>query len=189
MGFRTETITVHGSHVTISILRTHIFNWKIWPDFNTIPNVTKPFLLYNELQLVETLSIKSRKFKPLLANHVVAAVGYHIDSGEGSLVFTGDITTCDALWQEVNKISNLKYLIIETAFSNSELVLAKLFKHLCPFLLMTELAKLEFSNKVFPEVYVTHLKPGESEIIIREILARDLILSLQALKNHQVLQL
>lgn len=120
---------------------------------------------------------------------MVVTVGYHIDSGEGSLVFTGDTTTCDALWQEVNKIRNLKYLIIETAFSNSEFELAKLSKHLCPSLLMAELAKLESSNYRLPKVYITHLKPGEGEVIMQEILAGDLISSLQALKNQQVFQL
>lgn len=29
MGFRTEPITIHGSHEIISTLRTHIFNWNM----------------------------------------------------------------------------------------------------------------------------------------------------------------
>jgi ribonuclease BN (tRNA processing enzyme) len=56
----------------------------------------------------------------LPANHTVPAVGYQVDSGQGSLVFTGDTGPCPELWQYVNQIRNLRYLIIECAFSNSE---------------------------------------------------------------------
>ena len=51
----------------------------------------------------------------LPANHVVPAIGFHLDSGKASLVFTGDTTTNDALWPHVNQIRNLRYLVIETA--------------------------------------------------------------------------
>src|SRR5258705_298221 len=88
-----------------------------------------------------------------------------LDSGQGSLVFTGDTTTNDPLWAAVNKISNLKYLIIETAFCNKERELAVISKHLCPSLLAEELAKLERSA----EIYITHLKPGEIELTMQEI--------------------
>lgn len=190
MGIRAEPVIVHASHETITTLRTHIFNWKVWPDFNMIPDVTNPFLRYNEVKLGETLDFNGRKFTALPANHVVSAMGYHVDSGEASLIFTGDTTTCDALWLEVNKIKNLKYLIIETAFSNCELELAKISKHLCPSLLVTELGKLDAGNIQQPvEVYITHLKPGEGESIMQEIAESHLAIPIQALNKNQVFSL
>ena len=71
----------------------------------------------------------------------------------------------DALWRVVNRIENLKYLIIETAFSNKERHLAEISRHLCPETLAEELAKLERNA----EIYVTHLKPGEIEPTMLEI--------------------
>jgi cAMP phosphodiesterase len=202
MGIRAAPVTVHASEETISTLRTHIFNWKVWPDFNTIPDVSEPFLLYNEVKLGETLDFNGRKITPLPANHVVSTFGYHVDSGDFSLVFTSDTTVCDALWVELNKIKNLKYIIIETAFSNSELELAKLSKHLCPSMLVAELGKLKLSklnsdkpnpNKLSPaennspvEVYVTHFKPGEGERIMQEIAESYFALPVKALKNYQI---
>jgi ribonuclease BN (tRNA processing enzyme) len=186
MGIREQSITVHASEETLETLRLHIFNWKVWPDFNAIPSADNPFLRYNEVKLGETLEFNGRKFTPLPANHVIPAIGYHIDSGDASLVFTGDTTVCDALWIEVNKIKNLKYLIIETAFSNSELALAQLSKHLCPSLLVSELAKLAIQNvQQAVEIYITHLKPGEGESIMREIAESHLTFSIQALKQQQ----
>ncbi len=190
MGFRTEPVTVHASEETLATLRNHIFNWKVWPDFNMIPDAIKPLLRYNAVKLGETQDLNGRKFTSLPANHVVPAVGYHVDSGENSLVFTGDTTICDALWVEVNQIKNLKYLVIETAFSNSELELAKLSKHLCPSMLVAELGQLDLAKHNLPvEVYVTHLKPGEGETIMQEIAESYLTLPVQALKKHQVFNL
>ena len=117
------------------------------------------------MRLGETISLNGRKITSVPANHVVPAVGYHLDSGTASLVFSGDTTTNDALWDTVNKIENLRYLIIETAFSNSEKELAIISKHLCPSMLAAELEKL----KREAEVFITHLKPGELELTMREI--------------------
>lgn len=187
MGFRTKPITVHATKETLETLRTHIFNWEVWPDFSIIPDVTSPFLLYNEVALAETLELNGRKITPLPANHVVSAVGYHVDSGVASFVFTGDTTICDPLWVEVNKIKNLKYLVIETAFSNGEFELAKMSKHLCPSMLVSELDKLDISQFDAPfEVYITHLKPGEGEMIMQEIAESHLTLPVKELKNLQV---
>ena len=47
----------------------------------------------------------------------------------------------------VNKIDNLRYLIIETAFCNREKQLAVVSKHLCPSMLAEELSKLDNSHK------------------------------------------
>jgi ribonuclease BN (tRNA processing enzyme) len=80
-------------------------------------------------------------------DHTVPAVGYLLDSGKGSLVFTGDTGPNDALWVVVNRIENLKFLIIETAFSDKDRWLAELSKHLCPSMLGEQLAKLERPRK------------------------------------------
>jgi ribonuclease BN (tRNA processing enzyme) len=142
-----------------------LFNWKLWPDFAQIPNVDSPVLRYDTIEVGVPIAVGKRKITALPANHVVPAVGYQIDSGKASLVFTGDTTTNDALWEHVNRIENLRYLIIETALSDRERPLAVASKHLCPSLLAQELAKLTR----FPEIFITHLKPREADLIMEEI--------------------
>src|SRR3954465_11354992 len=119
-GMRSKPIVVHATRATIEILRNHLFNWAIWPDFTEIPTPEAPFLRYEELELGATLELGGRKIVPIPARHTVPAVGYHLDSGAASLVFTGDTGPHEALWKVVNRIANLKFLIIETAFSNKE---------------------------------------------------------------------
>lgn len=162
---RDRPLTVYASKDTLDILRQHIFNWKIWPDFSEIPSARQPYMRYQAIELGETTDLNGRKITSIPANHVVPAVGYQLDSGEASLVFSGDTTSNDELWNVVNKINNLRYLIIETAFSNSEKELAIVSKHLCPSMLADELAK--FSREA--EVFITHLKPGELELTMQEI--------------------
>ncbi len=165
-GMRKEPVTLYATRESWEILKAHIFNWKVWPDFSVIPDETNPFLNYREVRLGETVELGSRRFTPIPANHVVPAVGYHLEGDSSSMVFTGDTTTCDELWTAINKIENLKYLVIETAFSDGEEKIARLSKHLCPTMLVDELSKLEHKDI---RIYITHLKPGEGEVIMHEI--------------------
>lgn len=164
-GMRSRPITVYAIGPTIEILKNHLFNWAIWPDFTEIPTAEAPFLCYQEVELGRSVAIGERKFTPLPAVHTVPAVGYHLESGLGSLVFSGDTGPNDELWTIVNRIADLKVLIVETAFSNKERQLAEVSKHLCPSMLADELAKLDLD----PEVWITHLKPGEIELTMQEI--------------------
>jgi ribonuclease BN (tRNA processing enzyme) len=111
-------------------------------------------------------------------------VGFHLDSGNASLVFSGDTTTCDALWDAVNGIQNLEYLIVETAFSNAEKELAVVSKHLCPSLLAEELGKLKLS----PAIYIAHLKPGEIELTMQEVSECVRSFAPKMLQNGQVFE-
>jgi ribonuclease BN (tRNA processing enzyme) len=182
---RDAPVTVHATRETLSILREHLFNWKLWPDFTQIPDPAKPLLRYEVLSVGNTVVLDGRRITPLPANHVVPAVGYHLDSGTTSLVFTGDTTRNDALWPHVNRIANLRYLIIETALPDRERALAIASKHLCPSLLAAELGKLTLS----PEVYITHLKPREADAIMGEIVAQVRERHPQMLRNNQVFEL
>lgn len=162
---RDKPLTIYATAATLETLQQHIFNWKIWPDFTQIPNAQQPYMRFQTIELGQAISLGGRKITPLPANHVVPAVGFQLDSGVASLVYTGDTTTNDAFWEVVNRIGNMRYLIIETAFSNAEKGLAVLSKHLCPSLLAEDLLKLVHR----PEIYITHLKPGEVELTMREI--------------------
>ena len=162
---RDKPLTVYATADTRAILEAHIFNWVIWPDFATIPTVDNPFLQFQTITLGQTIALGPRRLTVLPAEHTVPAVGYQIDSGHGSLVFTGDTTSNDALWEVVNRIDNLRYLIIETAFANKDAQLALLSKHFCPDTLAVELQKLTRSA----EIFVTHLKPAQIDLTTEEL--------------------
>jgi ribonuclease BN (tRNA processing enzyme) len=185
-GMRDRPLTVHALPATIEILRNHLFNWSIWPDFTQIPSAEEPLLRFAPVAVGEDVDLGGgRRICALPANHVVPAVGYLVDSGAASLVFTGDTSVNDELWKAVNRVLNLKYLIIETAFCNREKELAVVSKHLCPSMLAEELAKLERSA----EIFITHLKPGEIELTMQEIEEEAGQYRPRMLQNNQVFDL
>ena len=182
---RSRPVTVHALQETLDILDAHLFNWKLWPDFREIPDRNAPILRFAPVWVGMPLVLGGgRSITPIPANHVVPAVGYHLDSGQGSLVFTGDTTCIDDLWKYINKIKELKYIIIESALSDAERELAVVSKHLCPALLAEELLKLQSD----PAIYVTHFKPREAELIMAQILARVPQRDLHMLEQNQVFE-
>ena len=162
---RGSPIVVYGIKETLDILRAHLFNWKLWPDFTQIPDAEHPFMVYREIRVGETVELGERRFTAIPANHTVPAVGYALDSGRAALIYSGDTWVNDGLWHAVNTTPHLKYLIIETAFPDKEHEIAAASKHLCPRVLAQELGKM----RATPEVYITHLKPGEGALTMKEV--------------------
>ncbi len=181
---RDQPVTVYAIEETLAILREHIFNWKIWPDFSQISHASQPVMRYQPISLGKAVDLQGRRITALPANHTVPAVGYQLDSGAASLVYSGDTYINDALWTVVNRIDSLRYLIIETAFPNADKELAVLSKHLCPSLLAGELAKY----KGDAQILITHLKPDETDLIMQEIAGCAGEFNPQILTNNQIFE-
>jgi ribonuclease BN (tRNA processing enzyme) len=162
---RQRPIVVHALAETVEALRTHIFNWVIWPDFTEIPHYERPWMVFEPLPVGASVTLGTRSIRSLPANHTVPALGFQLDSGDGALVFSGDSWPTDEFWRLVNAVPDLRYLIIETAFSNRERDLAITAKHLYPIELGEQLKSLRRE----PEVLITHLKPSDADTIAREI--------------------
>jgi ribonuclease BN (tRNA processing enzyme) len=181
---RDQPLTVYATAATLEVLAKHIFNWSIWPDFSVIPSGERAIMRYQTITLGQSVRLGERVITALPAEHTVPAVGYQLDSGAGSLVFTGDTTANDTFWPVVNRIANLRYLLIETAFPNREQRLAELSKHMCPNMLASELKKLSRDA----EIYISHLKPSQIELTMAEIEDCAGDFRPRMLKNNQVFE-
>lgn len=164
---RAGAVTLHAEAETLAMLREHIFNWRIWPDFTGIPGPYGAKLRMEVIQPGDALRFGDRVIRPVPALHAVPAVGYVLGAPAGSLGFSGDTTLCDAQIDAFNAVPDLRYLVVETAFPESQRELALASRHLCPSMLDEMLGRLHGT----PEVFVTHLKPGHEEAIVRELQA------------------
>ncbi|GAA5158651.1 3',5'-cyclic-nucleotide phosphodiesterase [Viridibacterium curvum] len=180
--FRDKPITVHATEETLRILRSHIFNWLVWPDFSAIPDRDNPFLRFQTLAVGESWQQGSREIRALPASHAVPAVGYSLSDGAGGLVFSGDTGPCDALVDALNSMPDLRYFIVETAFPDGQHDLAMAARHLCPSMLSVMLDRLVAT----PEIFITHLKPGMSEQIVQEIVDKLARFQPRILENGQI---
>lgn len=162
---RDHPLTVHATKATIEIIRAHVFNWVIWPDFCQIPSPATPSLQLAAIDIGTTVSLGERRITPLPVRHTVPAVTLQVASAGASLVFSGDTGPAPELWEAVNRIDDLRYVLIETSYTETERRLAEASGHLCPTMLAAELARLQRPA----EVFVTHLKPTEPDRIMAEI--------------------
>ncbi|HHC72273.1 MAG TPA: 3',5'-cyclic-nucleotide phosphodiesterase [Thiotrichales bacterium] len=176
-----EPLTIHARAETLEALRAHVFNDVIWPDFSRIPNHDRPVMRYCEMVVGERRTIHGCTVESVSVNHQVPAVGYRIQCAGGSFAFSGDTTTNDAFWEMLNRHDDLDILIVEAAFPERDLELARLACHYCPSLLAADLAKLRHR----PEIYLTHLKPGAEEEIVAECRAAMPELEFLRLENGQ----
>src|SRR5688572_15917910 len=62
---RNKPLTMYATPATEEIIRTHIFNWAIWPDFSEIPNSENPFLRFQTIRLGENVLLNGRKITAL----------------------------------------------------------------------------------------------------------------------------
>ena len=161
---RSEPIVIHGQAATLEALQRHIFNWVIWPDFARLPSLEKPVLRYETMVPGQIMDMGGRSFEMIPVEHAVPAVGYRVACPTGAFAFSGDTTTNDSFWAGLNAHDRLDLLIVETAFCNADLAISRLAKHYCPSLLAEDLIKLRHR----PEIYITHNKPGEEEVILAE---------------------
>lgn len=164
---RTTPLRVHALPEVLEALSTHMFNWQLWPDFREIPSVEHPWVRFEPLPMGASLTLGARTFTPLPVNHVVPACGIQVSVAGGSLVFSGDTTHSEAFVTALNAIPDLRHLIIETSFENALVDIAQASKHHWPDSLAAELTAL----KVRPEIWITHLKPGNEAPIMEELCA------------------
>ena len=163
---RRPPIAVHALPATIDALRTHVFNGVIWPDFSQLPNPENPVLAFVPITIGEVLDVGGRSIEVLPALHTVPAVGFALRDSRaaGHWVFSGDTGPNPALWARLAQL-RVATLVIETAFGDEEIEIARVSRHLSPALLGRELAQLGQPA----DIYITHIKPGELDVVMAEI--------------------
>ena len=159
-------IQVHALPETLAVLKNHLFNDQLWPDFTRIPSQDKPVLELVPLRVgqVLTLGRQKRTVEVLPAAHSVPAVGYAVRTAGGDWVYTGDTGPNPALWQALQG-RRVSHLVIEIAFPESEHLLAKDAGHHSPSSLAAELKNA--SDDI--TLLLTHVKPGEMEAIQQDL--------------------
>ena len=162
---RDRPLLVHALPQTIAALKGNLLNGVLWPDYSTLPTVEKPYIRFVPVTPGETTLLGSRRITPLPSLHAVPAVGYRLDSGKASFVYSGDTTDCESFWAALNKIENLRYLMIETTFLNENAAAAAQSGHMTAALLAQGLARLHRPVQLL----ITHMEPGKEDAIMAEV--------------------
>jgi len=152
---------------TLDALRRHLFNDELWPDFSVIPSRENPIIRFLEIQPGVPCAVEGLRVTPIPVNHLVPCVGYLVEDGHASFLFTSDTAETDEVYEVANRTPNLRLFITEASFPNDQDWLARAAKHLTPRLLGEELKKL----KADVQVGIYHLTPGDRPVMLPELAA------------------
>jgi ribonuclease BN (tRNA processing enzyme) len=164
-GLRKQPFQVYTHQTVKTLLKQHFFNEKIWPDFTTLPNEKNPTMQLNAVEPEVTFKIKNYSITPVKVQHPNDAMGYIIQQGDSSVLFTMDTGATDRIWKIAHEIKNLKAIFTDTSFPNSLHNVAVASDHHTPASLKIELSKMP----PHIPVVLTHLKPNYREVLLKEL--------------------
>ncbi|MDB2405379.1 MBL fold metallo-hydrolase [Arcobacteraceae bacterium] len=173
---RVTPLKVYAQKANLDLIKEHIFNWEIWPDFTEINlhNSDKKAIELIEIKINETVNIDGCILKAVKNNHTKSSNGYVIQKVDHALLFTSDTYCCDHLWEEVNNNLSISTVIIDVSFPSKLEQLALDSKHLTPKLLKDELKKLKRDDVI---IHINHIKPFCKNEVIEEVIKSDLLLN------------
>lgn len=156
-GQRGRALQVVAHDSVIQALKTHYFNWVIWPDFTTLPSVENA-----ELELLSVdkgIQVEDLHVELVEVNHPGGAFGFIIEekSSDSCIMITGDTGITESIWQSAAKRQNLQAIFADTAFPNQMQELAHASGHLTPRRLHQQLSEYHLLQH---PVYCYHFKPA-----------------------------
>lgn len=169
----------------VTVLKQHIFNNIIWPDFTRIPTTARPAIRFKTIGTGKKHQIDGYTVTAFQVNHSVPAVGYLLEDKRGKrLLYMGDSGQSQTIWDSL-KDPVIDALIIEVSLPNRFKQLALNSGHLTPNLLSIELRRLDNLPK---RIFITHCKPRYREKI-QEQLKRLKLPNIRILKDGQILEI
>ncbi len=157
----TPTLHVHGLPDTISDIRTHLMNDRVWFAAFDLPSPSTPYVAATTIDPHESVECAGYRITAIPMQHTVPAIGYLVDDGTCSVLLCADNGGGGFLGDLPQGGSPLRAVFLETSFPNRMREFAVLTGHLTPEMLGEETAHLG------PDVHViaTHMKPGfENEL-------------------------
>ena len=162
----TPPLIVAATRPTIAILRKHFFNNLIWPDFSEIPNRKRPAIRFLPLEHRKTTKVAGYDVRAVPVSHSIECSGFTIRGKNGALGYSGDTGPTDELWEALNETDDLRALLMEVSFPNSEARLAHVSGHHTPETMAKDLRKLERSRELPTLLY--HIKPAFETVVERQ---------------------
>jgi cAMP phosphodiesterase len=161
-------LTIAATPGTITVLKKHFFNDKLWPDFSKIPGQQNATVIFHSLKPEVESELCGYKVKPVMVDHSVEASAFLIGDAHSVVAYSGDTGPTDRLWEVLEKQENLRALVMEVAFPNEQAKLALDSCHHTPKSLEGELKKLGVKQRDLP-VLLFHIKPVFQEQTERQL--------------------
>jgi cAMP phosphodiesterase len=169
VGLVRKPVNIRTTPKVIDAIRKHLMNGIIWPDFTKIPTSRNPVLAYKPMRVGTPVKIGRLTVKAIPMKHAVPTVGFLVDDGKASVLYSADTGPNEGLWKEAAKAMNLKAIIVDTSFPDSFEMIAEASGHFTPARLHNDLKKANLDNSV--PLYIYHIKPVHHKKVIEELRA------------------
>jgi cAMP phosphodiesterase len=180
-----HNINIYSIGPVIKLLKDHLLNNFIWPDFTAIPTIHNSIIKLIDLTIEKPVIIKDFSVTPFKVNHSIPSVGYLIITNDNKRIFyTGDTGPNNSVWNKIGEIP-LDCLIIEVSFPSEMEKLAIITGHLTPKLLSIELSKIKSPPK---NIFITHIKQQYHDQIRTELNKLD-IYNLNILHDGYIIEI
>ncbi|MFZ4499529.1 MAG: 3',5'-cyclic-nucleotide phosphodiesterase [Burkholderiales bacterium] len=160
-GLRKTPTCAWGLPGVLNVLRTHILNDAVWPDFTAIPSPEHPFLTLNEYPASGLLEVEGLKVELLSATHGIPACGLLVRDGDHSVAFSGDSGPDPTFWASAAAAPDLTAVVVECSYPNREAELARISKHMH----VDEVVRLSAILPRHVSLVIVHRKPGREREI------------------------
>ena len=152
-----EPLLVAGNKATLRSLKKHFFNNHIWPDFSAIDTGNGPTIRYLELKADTPVEVAGYEVCAIDVDHTIDTSGFIVRGRDATIAYSGDTGPTDKLWKALRAEPNLKALLMEVSFPNSEQKLATISGHHTPRTLAKDLKKYGKPQDLPTLLY--HIKP------------------------------
>ncbi|HEX5417748.1 MAG TPA: MBL fold metallo-hydrolase [Chloroflexota bacterium] len=167
-GGPTATVVFCTDEVKQSLEKTTL-SPGVWMDFFNIPDAVHPTFIHRSVQPNGEYFVGQFTVRAIPVNHSVPTLGYQLTEGhDRRLFYTGDNGPgAAAYWVNADPT----VLITECTFSNALAGVddGKMFGHLCPSQLQTELETFRARKGYLPRVYLIHVNPFYEAQIRQEV--------------------
>jgi ribonuclease BN (tRNA processing enzyme) len=164
-GLRPSPFKVYTHPTVKKILKDHLFNELVWPDFTVLPTPSSPILEIVPILPEVTFKVKDYEITPYKVQHPNDAMGFIIEHKNKSVLFTMDSAATERIWEAACERSNLVAIFTEVSFPNSLQAVAQASDHHTPESLKSEMDKMPANIPII----LTHLKPNYRDLIMEEL--------------------
>ncbi|MCO4754019.1 MAG: 3',5'-cyclic-nucleotide phosphodiesterase [Bacteriovoracaceae bacterium] len=164
-GLKDKAFEVYSHSSVKKVIKDHLFNDTVWPDFSVLPNAQKPTITFNAIPAEKELKLGEYTIMPVHVEHPGDAMGFIVEKDDVAVLFTQDTKATDRIWEVGKKYKNLKAIFTEVSFPNKLQNVADISDHHTPATIKEEIKKMPGEVPI----YLGHLKPNYQEELIQEI--------------------
>ncbi len=155
-GRRPTPPAVHALPETLAVLRSDLFNNRLWPDFVSMGERMPPFVSLHPLTPDRPVAVGGYTVTPIPLKHGIPTAGYLIDDRTSAVAILTDTAPMPDTFAAVARWPRLKAAFIECSFPDAQAELARISHHLTA-------AQFAAAARLFPKgvkVFAIHVKPA-----------------------------